>query len=147
MTFVVSVAAPIITQPTISVTNVTTVSAQVNLVTPASGAASLTYFLTVIANPGAPLPSSVTYFVAAFPYTVTALTPGTPYAFMLQATDIETNIYRSTPSAQQQITTGGITVVPGQVTGLTATAVSASQINLVWNTDTGASTYTISRTQ
>jgi hypothetical protein len=143
--FIISTAAPVLTQPTISVTNVTTVSAQVNLLTPATGAAQLTYFLTVIANPGAPLPSSVTYFVAVFPYTVTALIPGTPYAFTLEARDIIQNIYRSQASALQQITTGSTATAPGQVTGLTAIPVSSSQINLTWNVDSGASTYTLVR--
>jgi hypothetical protein len=104
--FIVTTAAPLLTQPVISVTNVTTVSAQINLITAATGAASLTYFLTVTANPGAPLPASIIYFVDTFPYTVSALVPGTPYAFTLQATETATNIYRSAPSVSQQITTG-----------------------------------------
>lgn len=143
--FIISTAAPVLTQPTISVTNVTTVSAQINLLTAATGATPITYFLTVTANPAAPLPSSVTYFVAAFPYTVTALIPGTPYGFSLEATDIAMNIYRSPASVLQQITTGSTATAPGQVTGLTANAVSSSQINLVWSAASGASTYTVKR--
>jgi hypothetical protein len=122
--FIVTTAAPLLTQPVISVTNVTTVSAQINLITAATGAASLTYFLTVTANPVAPLPASIIYFVDAFPYTVSALVPGTPYAFTLQATETATNIYRSAPSISQQIATGSGSVaittaspLPGAIVG------------------------------
>jgi hypothetical protein len=134
MAFIVSVAAPIITQPVISVTNVTPTTAQINLIAAATGAAPLTYFLTATANPLAPLPSSVTYNVSAFPYTVTALTPSTVYAFTLQAIDIAVNVYRSAPSLLQQITTGS-----GSLAITTASPLPGATVGKAYGSVVGAS--------
>lgn len=145
MTFIVSTAAIVITAPQITLSSLTTNSVQVNLLISSSGSSNIVYTLAIIQNPGGANPVTTLVNPPSFPYQATSLASGTLYGFILSASDTEQNIYRSPPSVQVQATTGSTVTVPGQVTGLTATAVGANTIALSWNTDIGATGYTITR--
>jgi len=69
-------------------------------------------------------------------YSATGLTASTSYSFRVRATDAAGNLsaYSSTASATTQ--TAVDTTTPSAPTGLTATAVSSSQINLSWTAST-----------
>jgi len=67
-------------------------------------------------------------------YSSIGLAPSTPYAFTVKAVDAANNV--SGPSTTANATTQADTVAPSTPTGLTATAVSSSQINLSWTAST-----------
>lgn len=75
-------------------------------------------------------------------YSNTGLSSFTNYSYTVSALDVAGN--ESAQSASANATTFNVSL-PAQVTGLTATAVSASQIDLSWNAASGATTYTVRR--
>jgi hypothetical protein len=142
MTFIVSVAAPSISAPVIATGTVTTNSVQITLVTPSASSVPLTGYSLSVLIPPVLIES---FFVTSFPFVVSGLNPGSTYTFQAQGVENGQNSYFSPLSAAVIATTGSVASPPAQVTGLTATSVSASAINLSWNPDTGASSYTIER--
>lgn len=67
----------------------------------------------------------------------TGVSPGTTYTYKVAAT----NIHGQGPFSNNVT----VTTAPAKVLGLTATTRSSSQIDLVWNTVVGATSYTITR--
>jgi len=88
----------------------------------------------------------------ARPFGDTGLTAATPYSYRVKAVDAATNVsvnYSTVATATTQ-TASGDTTPPSTVTGLTATAVSSSQINLSWTAATdnvGVTGYRVERCQ
>lgn len=81
-------------------------------------------------------------------YSDSGLTPGTAYSYQVQATDAAGNL--STFSIIATATTQADTTPPTTPTNLTATAVSATQINLAWTASTdnvGVAGYNVQRCQ
>jgi fibronectin type 3 domain-containing protein len=76
-------------------------------------------------------------------YSDAGLAAGTTYCYTVLAYDNAGN--NSAQSASKCATTSGGSTLPSVPTGLTATAVSSSQINLSWNASTGATGYNIYR--
>ena len=82
----------------------------------------------------------------------TGLIAATPYSYRVKAVDAATNVsvnYSTVASATTQAASGD-TTPPSTVTGLTATAVSSSQINLSWTAATdnvGVTGYRVERCQ
>ncbi|MCL2068176.1 MAG: fibronectin type III domain-containing protein [Treponema sp.] len=80
---------------------------------------------------------------AATTYQDTGLTAGTTYWYRVRAYNAAGNSgYSNVESATTQT---GLPEIPAAPAGLTATAVSASQINLGWNSVTGAQGYRVER--
>lgn len=84
--------------------------------------------------------SSIATNVSGTTYNDTGLTLGTTYTYTIAITSAFAFGPQSLPI--NGTTTGA---VPAQVTGLTATAASSSQINLTWTADSGATTYNVYR--
>lgn len=81
-------------------------------------------------------------FNSATSTTVSSLSPSTTYYFKLYAYDDWGSV---TSSAEISTTTAASTAVPDAPTGLSATAASASQIDLSWTAVSGATYYSVYR--
>ncbi len=122
--------------PTIGTATAGNAAATVNFTAPSSDGGSAITRYTVTSSPG-----GVTATGTASPITVSGLTNGTAYTFTVTATNA---IGTGPASAQSNSVTPAAcidTAAPSVPTGLTAAAVSSSQINLSWSpsTDTGCS--------
>lgn len=73
---------------------------------------------------------------AASPFSNTGLTASTTYRYRIRATDANTNKSSYSSTVNATTTSGGDTQAPTVPTGLIATAVSSSQINLSWTAST-----------
>jgi fibronectin type 3 domain-containing protein len=109
---------------------------QINLTWTASSGATSYNVLNATAS-GGPY-TTIATGVATTSYSNTGLVAGTTYYYVVVALN---SAGQSPDSTQASATTPG--GVPGAPTGLTATTVSASQINLSWNTTTGANSYNV----
>jgi chitodextrinase len=69
-------------------------------------------------------------------YQNNGLTPSTTYSYTVQAVDTSGNASAQSPAASATTPSAPDTTAPSIPTGLTATAVSPSQINLSWNAAT-----------
>jgi Fibronectin type III domain len=146
MTFIVSTAAPAITQPGISLINVTPTSITVSLDTPATGPTPISFYsVQVFIAATGTLLESFSVQPTAFPFIISGLTNGTTYSITVTAIEATQNVYAS-PSILKQSTTGSTASPPPQVTGLTATATGQTTIVLNWSADSTATSYTITRT-
>jgi hypothetical protein len=142
MTFIVSLAAPTVTTPTIAIGTITSTTVQVLLTVPSTGPTGITGYVLTVALGG----NRSVYQITALPYIVTGLTPSTTYSFLASGYEASQSTYSSQPSATVNATTTSATQVPSQVTWLsTPAAVNSTQINMSWNSATGANTYTIER--
>ena len=142
MTFIVSLAAPTVTTPTIAIGTITSTTVQVLLTVPSTGPTGVTGYVLTVAQGG----NRSVFQVATFPYVVTGLTPSTAYSFIASGYEASQSTYSSQPSATVNATTTSATQVPSQVTWLsTPAAVSSTQINMSWNSAANANTYTIER--
>ncbi|HEV8630755.1 MAG TPA: pre-peptidase C-terminal domain-containing protein [Thermoanaerobaculia bacterium] len=76
----------------------------------------------------------------------TAVANGVTYFYQVAAQPSGNEAASSAPSTCTSVTpTGGVCTPPAAPTGLTATAASATQINLSWTASAGATSYTILR--
>lgn len=73
---------------------------------------------------------------ALLTYQVTSLTPGTNYSFFIKAEDQAGNIGAASNSANATTSAATDTTAPSAPTGLTATAVSPTAIDLAWTAAT-----------
>jgi chitodextrinase len=90
-----------------------------------------------------------TGLTAGTTYTDTNLTPSTSYTYRVRAQDTSNNLSPYSNTSTATTTAGPDTTPPSAPTGLTATAVSTSRIDLAWTASTdnvGVAQYRIERT-
>ncbi len=144
--FIVSTAAPVISQPGISLINITPTTLTVSLDTPAVGPTPISFYSVQLFNAATNVNiESFAVPPTSFPFLITGLTNGTTYTVTVTGIESTQNVYAS-PQVLRQGTTGSTASPPPQVTGLTATATGQTSIQLNWSADSTATSYTITRT-
>ena len=113
-------------------------SSQINLSWSASSGAT-SYNVKRATVSGGPY-TTVATGVTATSYSDTGLTASTTYYYVVSAVN---SAGESPNSSEKSATT--LVAIPPAPTGLTATAVSSSQINLSWSASTGATSYNVKR--
>lgn len=145
MSFIVSTAAPTISAPVITLTNLTTTTVTVNLTTPSTAPMPISFYSVQVINASTLINvESFSVQPSQFPFTITGLTSGVTYNITVTGVENTQNVYLS-PQVLRQATTGSTSTAPGQVTGLILSQATSSSLTLNWTAPTGASTYTIER--
>jgi hypothetical protein len=137
LTVTASGAAP--AAPT-GLTATTVSSSQINLSWSASSGASTYNVLRAITSGGSY--TTIATGVSATSYSDTGLSGSTTYYYVVQAVN---SAGTSANSNEASATTQAEVITPPAPTGLTATAVSSSGINLSWTASSGATTYNVLR--